>query len=135
MLTWKYPRELPDVAASAVLPAGTGTSLLSILALVPANFVAGVEILSDNSTSVEFVVDTLQTHLGLDYSAAVRSMLDIHKRDGALFPTANISEGHRIAEAMTTHAASRGYSLVRRPVTVTPQASTAAPPDTPGGEH
>jgi len=59
-------------------------SPLSIPELVPANFRCGVEVLNDNSTPTEFVVEILQTQLKLAYAEATAAMLDIHKRGGSI---------------------------------------------------
>jgi ATP-dependent Clp protease adapter protein ClpS len=93
-----------------------GTSLLSVPGLVPANFRFGVEILNDNSTPMEFVVEILQAHLTLAYAEALTAMLDIHKRGGRLFPTANAADAHRIAETISAASSARGHSLVCRAV-------------------
>ena len=99
---------------SVVLP--PGTSLLSILELVPGDFRCGIEVLNDNSTPMEFVVEILQAQLKLAYAEAVAAMLDIHKRGGRLFPTANLADARRIAETMSAASSARGHSLVCRAV-------------------
>jgi ATP-dependent Clp protease adapter protein ClpS len=100
--------------ASVVLP--PGTSLLSIQELVPANFRCGVEILNDNSTPMEFVVEILQSQLKLAYAEAIPAMLDIQKKGGRLFPTVNPADAQRIAEAISAASSARGHLLVCRAV-------------------
>jgi ATP-dependent Clp protease adapter protein ClpS len=92
------------------------TSLLSIPELVPANFRWGVEILNDNSTPMEFVVEILQAQLKLAYAEAMAAMLDIHKRGGRLFPTANPADARRIAQTISAASSARGHLLVCRAV-------------------
>jgi ATP-dependent Clp protease adapter protein ClpS len=100
--------------APVVLP--PETSLLSIPELVPANFRCGVEVLNDNSTPMAFVVEILQGQLKLAYAEAIAAMLDIHKRGGRLFPTANPTDARRIAETISAASSARGHSLVCRAV-------------------
>src|SRR4029077_6723688 len=78
-----------------------GTSLLSIPELVPANFRCGVEVLNDNSTPMEFVVEILQAQLKLARAEAIAAMLEIHTRGGRLFPTANPGDAREIAETIS----------------------------------
>jgi ATP-dependent Clp protease adapter protein ClpS len=92
------------------------TSLLSIPESVPADFRCGIEILNDNSTPMEFVVETLRDQLKLTHADAVAAMLDIHKRGGRLFPTANPADARRIAESIAAASSARGYLLVCRAV-------------------
>ena len=91
-------------------------SPLSIPELVPANFRCGVEVLNDNSTPMEFVVGILQAQLKLTYAESIVAMLDIHKRGGRLFPTANPADAERIAETISAASSARGHSLVCRVV-------------------
>jgi ATP-dependent Clp protease adapter protein ClpS len=100
--------------APVVLP--PGKSVLSIPELVPADFRCGVEILNDNSTPMQFVVEILQSQLKLAYAEAIAAMRDIHKRGGRLFPTANPADARRIAETISATSSARGYSLVCRAV-------------------
>jgi ATP-dependent Clp protease adapter protein ClpS len=97
-----------------VLP--PGMSLLSIPEFVPANFRCGVEILNDNSTPMDFVVESLQAELKLARADAITAMLDIHKRGGRLFPTADPADARRIAETISATSSARGHSLVCRAV-------------------
>lgn len=97
-----------------VLP--PGTSLLSIPEFVPANFRCGVEILNDNSTPMDFVVEILQAELKLPHAEAITAMLDIHKRGGRLFPTADSADARRIAETISATSSARGHSLLCRAV-------------------
>ena len=92
------------------------TSLLSIPELVPPNFHCGVEVLNDNSTPMDLVVEILQDQLKLTYSEAITAMLDIHRRGGRLFPTASLADARRLAEAFSVASNARGHSLVCRAV-------------------
>ena len=95
-----------------------GTSLLSRPDLVPAGFTQGIEILNDNATPMEFVVDVLSAHVGLDLKDSTQTMLAIHTRGGVLVPTASLQEAERIAAQITAEAAKKGYPLKCRAVSI-----------------
>jgi ATP-dependent Clp protease adaptor protein ClpS len=105
-------------APPVVLP--PDTALMNLPDFIPSGFNSGVEILNDDSTPMQFVVSVLESHFGLGRTEAVRTMLDIHKRGGALLPTSSADEAKRIAEAVTAEAASFGHTLVCRAVTLAP---------------
>jgi ATP-dependent Clp protease adapter protein ClpS len=97
-----------------VLPAGT--SLVALQGFLPSGFKHGVEILNDDETPMEFVVWTLNKHVGLDNTSAVRAMLQIHSRGGALLPLASSEEAERVASQVIEHARARTYPLRCRAV-------------------
>jgi ATP-dependent Clp protease adaptor protein ClpS len=96
------------------------TALLSRPDFVPSGFRQGVEILNDDSTPMEFVVSVLQFHLGMSRSEAIRTMLGIHRRGGALLPTSSTDEANRVAEVISSEAANRNHSLICRAVRTHP---------------
>ncbi len=100
--------------ASPVLP--PGTSLLSLPDFVPPGFTQGIEILNDDSTSMEFVVGVLRDHLGLTFEDATRTMLAVHRRGGALIATSSLADAERIAARITAEAVAHHFPLVCRPV-------------------
>jgi ATP-dependent Clp protease adapter protein ClpS len=101
--------QLPE---SPVLP--PGTPLTSIADFVPPGFTQGIEILNDNSTPMEFVVNALSLHAGLTREDSNKTMFAIHTRGGALIPTHSLEDAERIAAQITADAAERGYPLVCR---------------------
>jgi ATP-dependent Clp protease adapter protein ClpS len=103
-------------SGSRVLP--PDTSLMSMPEFVPPGFVQGVEILNDNTTTMKFVADLLSTHLGLSAQDSKETMLAIHRRGGALIPTASSEAARQIAAEMTAEAAMHGYPLVCRAVSI-----------------
>ena len=103
-------------SASRVLP--SGASLISIPEFIPPGFVQGVEILNDNTTTMKFVAGLLSAHLGLSAQDSKETMLAIHRRGGALIPTASLEEAQRIAAEMTAEAAKHGYPLLCRAVSI-----------------
>ena len=81
------PASVPRVSAGSVPPSivlPPETSLRTLPNFAPPGFSCGVEILNDNATPMELVVDMLTSHLGLGRQEAVRVMLEIHTKGGAL---------------------------------------------------
>ena len=92
------------------------TSLLKLGGFTPPGFTHGLEILNDDRTPMQFVVDMLNTHVGLNYHDAIRTMLQIHRRGGALLPTGSATEAQRVAAAVTAEAELKKHRLVCRAV-------------------
>lgn len=92
------------------------TSLLDIDELVPDGFSAGVEVLNDETTPMEFVVEALEKHLALPHDDAVELMLEIHAKGGALVPLATYEQAEAVARGITSDARERSHVLVCRPV-------------------
>ena len=80
------------------------TSLLKRDGFLPAGFRCGIEILNDNATPMEFVVSVLQSYIGLDRNAAIKTMLTIHKKGGIMLPIDSFDESRRIAELISAEA-------------------------------
>jgi ATP-dependent Clp protease adapter protein ClpS len=99
---------------SPVLP--PDTSLLLMKGFMPADFSCGLEIMNDNLTPMAFVVSVLQTCVGLSETDAVRTMLEIHRKGGVLFPMVSFEESQRVAELVTADARSSNHPLVCRAV-------------------
>jgi ATP-dependent Clp protease adapter protein ClpS len=100
---------------SVVLP--QGTALTELPEFVPPGFSAGVEILNDNRTPMEFVINMLNKHVGLGYDDSVHTMANIHNRGGALVPTASLADAQTIARNVADEAARAKHPLVCRAVT------------------
>jgi ATP-dependent Clp protease adaptor protein ClpS len=109
------PHPVPShEAPSPVYP--PETSLLSIPNLKPAGFVVGIEILNDNKTPMDFVMEVLQKYLGVNRDEAMKLMLNIHTRGGLLLPYPDMDKAQRLADAISEHAQEHGQSLVCRAV-------------------
>ena len=108
--------EAQSRSRSFVLP--FGTSLLALPQFVPPEFAQGLELLNDDRTPMQFVVEMLSTHAGLTKEQAHQTMLDVHTRGGALVPTETLDEAQRIAAQITAEAAKHTYPLVCRAVAV-----------------
>lgn len=89
----------------------SGASLLAMEGFAPAGFEHGIEILNDDTTPMVFVVWVLEKQLGLDNASAVRAMLQIHSKGGALFSLKTREESDQIAAAIISHAKDKGYQL------------------------
>jgi ATP-dependent Clp protease adaptor protein ClpS len=118
-LAAKIMRPVPRAGAgnlppSIILP--PETSLLTLPDFTPQGFNFGVEVLNDNATPMEFVVSMLTSHLGLGRQEAVRVMLEIHTKGGALLATPTETAATVAAEAITREASNRSHPLVCRAV-------------------
>ncbi len=106
----------PPKSASRTFP--PDTSLLTLDGFTPANFSVGVEILNDDTTPMEFVVNTLTQHLQISREDAFKMMLEIHGKGGVIVPLEDmksaVSIAHRIAEEVQAHH----HRLVCRAVNV-----------------
>jgi ATP-dependent Clp protease adapter protein ClpS len=94
------------------------TRLLTIKELVPLGFLAGIEILNDKTTPMEFVVTTLMRHLDLDRESALSLMLAIYNKGGALVPLPSIQRAEAVAAAMVADASASGHKFICRAVDV-----------------
>jgi ATP-dependent Clp protease adapter protein ClpS len=94
------------------------TSLLRMKWFVPAGFLSGIEIMNDNLTPMAFVVSVMQKCVGLSESDAIRTMLDIHRNGGVLYPLPSFDEAKRVAELVTAEAHSKNHPLICRAVRV-----------------
>jgi ATP-dependent Clp protease adapter protein ClpS len=117
----------PKSSTSPVLPADT--SLISMPDFVPPGFIQGIEILNNNTTPMEFVVDVLRTYLDLSTKDATYTMLAIHTRGGVLLPTPSLTEAERIAAQIAAEAAKHNYPLICRSVSIGPRTGPVAKRD------
>lgn len=110
-----HPWAIPCAAAdSPVFP--PDTSLLAKPDMNPAGFKTGIEILNDDKTPMDFVVHTLTKNLEIDRKQAVAAMATVHNTGGLLWPTRNIEEARRIAEAIAQDCRTCNQPLVCRAV-------------------
>src|SRR5947208_3103158 len=94
------------------------TRLLPIKEFVPLGFLAGIEILNDKTTPMEFVVTTLMRHLDSDRDRALSLMLAIHNKGGALVPLPSIQRAESVAAAIAADASASGHNFICRAVDV-----------------
>ena len=92
------------------------TSLLSTEEFKDDTFRVGVEILNDNKTPMEFVVDVLLANFNCTRDEAIDYMLSIHHTGGMLLPTDTLVQAQRIASGITVSAKQNGYPLICRAV-------------------
>ncbi len=112
-----HPLEVQHAVSPVFDPS---TPLLTVAGMRPEGFVAGIELLNDDTTPMEFVVEMLERHAVLDRDAAVALMLDIHRRGGLLLPQPTLAVAEVIADAITRDARARGHVLVCRAVSAAP---------------
>lgn len=110
----RLPYGYPDTSATF----HPNTSLLSEQGFIPAGFEVGIELLNDNSTTMEFVVNALVRHLKLPHDKAVETMLAIHNKGGLLIPTKTYALAVEISSAINDEARQEGVNLICRPVDV-----------------
>ncbi len=108
VISWFRPK------GGLVLP--PESSLLRLGGFTPKGFVSGIEILNDNTTPMEFVVQTLQKHNQLDKKSAIRQMLRIHYKGGALLPTESRELADHIAASIAADAREHNHRLICRAV-------------------
>lgn len=95
------------------------TRLLTIEGMKPDGFVSGIELLNDDTSPMELVVEMLDRFGGLDHEAATAAMMTVHRTGGLLLPLPNLAIAELAAEAITREARARGHALVCRAVTAT----------------
>src|SRR5690349_14553462 len=64
----------------------------------------GVEILNDEATPMDFVIEQLVTHAGLAKKDAVQTMLGIHVQGGVLLPLPSEADAVRVASDISQRA-------------------------------
>lgn len=122
--SWFGTKEKPkDI--STIFPPETQLALNK--EFVPENFVQGIEILNDDTTTMEFVVNILTRHLGMERGDAVTTMLMIHAKGGVLLPVASIEQAESISHVVSEEARRHNFPFVCRVV----NAQQGAPGDVP----
>lgn len=99
---------------SMVLP--TEVSLIAREGFVPSDFRYGIEIYNDNTTPMEFVVNTLENNLNIKKNKAIEIVLSIHTKGGVVIPYNSFKQAKDIANSITTDAQNNNYTLVCRAV-------------------
>jgi ATP-dependent Clp protease adaptor protein ClpS len=74
----------------------------------------GIEILNDDATPMDFVVEQLVAHLGLARQQAVEAMLRIHVHGGALFPMLSEADAVSASERISLAALQHRHPLICR---------------------
>ena len=105
-----------QMAASPVFD--PSTNLLERADLIPEGFRDGIAFYNDDTTPMEFVVEILHRHAGLDPEAASASMLAIHRHGGLLLPMSSREAATATAAAIAHDARERGHHLVCKAVSV-----------------
>lgn len=99
---------------SIVLP--REVSLLTLKGFVPSDFKHGIEIYNDNTTPMEYVVNTLEKSLHIKRKEAIEIMLKIHMKGGAVLPLCSLEEANRIADLINGDAKEKNHALFCRAI-------------------
>lgn len=91
------------------------TQLLKLKRFVSPGFESGLEILNDNITTWDFVINALTTHLQLSPDEAHKCAMSIHTEGGILIPVP-YERAINVASAITADAQANGFSLICRAV-------------------
>ena len=92
------------------------TSLLSMDEFRDDDFSVGIEILNDNTTPMQFVVDVLMKYFDIKEEDAIKWMVAIHSNGGVLYPTETMEQAEVIANGITTDVKEKGHYLICRAV-------------------
>jgi len=90
------------------------TSLIKKPGFLPAHFIHGIEVLSDRTTPMDFVVSCFMKYLGLSSNEATVLMLDIHNNGGMLIPLPSRAKAVTVARAIAEDAQAAGHALICR---------------------
>jgi ATP-dependent Clp protease adapter protein ClpS len=108
-----FPWLVPKTTSRVFPP---DTRLLTRPGMTPRGFNVGVEILNDDKTPMDFVVNTLAKNLGLDQQQAIATMLNIHNCGGQLLPTRDLATAQQVAQAIADDCRSHNQALICRAV-------------------
>jgi ATP-dependent Clp protease adaptor protein ClpS len=73
-----------------------------------------MEILNDDRTPMEFVVSVLQRNAGMSSADAMRTMLEVHKKEGALLSMQSFDQSKNVVELIVAEAREKNHPLVCR---------------------
>lgn len=116
------PYVFPDTSATFA----PETRLLGLQGFAPKGFLTGIEILNDNTTPMEFVIDVMTRHLELPQDKAFELMLAVHTKGGVLIPVETYELAVKAAAAISVDAIAKGHRLVCRPVDAREPRQTSA---------
>jgi ATP-dependent Clp protease adapter protein ClpS len=107
-ILWKiiiqYLRKQPFVYPDTSVTFSPKTSLLSNNELMLVGFKVGIEIFNDNTTSMEFLVNTLIKHLKITEEESIKMMAAIHKKGGLLIPLESYTVAEKISSSICNDA-------------------------------
>jgi ATP-dependent Clp protease adaptor protein ClpS len=85
----------------------------------------GVEMLNDDFTPMEFVVDVLSRHFGMARLEAIRMMLHVHVNGSAILPQASMAQATQLAASANADSRRNYFPLLFRVVTQPTSAADA----------
>jgi ATP-dependent Clp protease adaptor protein ClpS len=99
---------------SIVLP--RDVSLITREGFAPSDFRFGIEIYNDNTTPMEFVVNTLEKNLNIKRKEAIEIMLSIHTKGGVVLPLNSFEDANRITNLIMSDTKEKNYELYCRAI-------------------
>jgi ATP-dependent Clp protease adapter protein ClpS len=105
----RQPFAYPDTSVTL----SPDTRLLRLKRFRQEGFAAGIEVLNDNATPMEFVVGVLSRNLGISQAEAVKLMLSAHA-SGGLVIAMDRARAEAVSGAIAQEASAAGYPLVCR---------------------
>lgn len=126
-LITRASRKLPFVWPDTSPTFSPETNLWKLKGFPPEGFANGIEILNDNTTPMDFVVNTLATHLKVSRDDAIKLMLTIHEKGGLMMTFPSYDEALAVADGISREVATNGHKLVCRAVGAQQDASTDRP--------
>src|SRR5262245_588208 len=85
------------------------TRLARLEGFRPPGFTTGIEILNDNTTHMDFVINVLKSHLQISRDEAARLTMAIHSKGGLLIPLETYERAGRGDNAINADSKARGY--------------------------
>lgn len=107
---YAYPDTSPTFSPS--------TQLAQLKDFLPAGFTHGIEVLNDNTTTFEFVVTTLSTHLQVSTDQATNWAVAVHTKGGIMIPLSSADAAAEAAADICKDALANGHKFVCRAVSV-----------------
>lgn len=92
------------------------TSLLALDQFNSVDFIVGLEILNDDTTPMEFVVEVLEKYIGIPAEEAVQFMLLIHTHGGVLIDMDRMESAQLLASNISKAAEEKGHKFICRAV-------------------
>ena len=84
---------------------------LAVDAMLPIEMAYGVEVLNDEHTPMEFVVDILMRYFGMDWNQACETMLKVHKEGTITIGYASRENVERVVNCIASEIQRSGHPL------------------------
>ena len=91
-------------------------SLLTLDGFTPSDFLYGIEIYNDNTTPMEFVVNTLEKNININRKEAINIMLTIHTKGGVIVSLPSFAEAIKASNSIMADAKVNNHELFCRAI-------------------